>query len=78
YSFPATLGRDPSCHAAVRAPGVSRRHAEITRINGAYYLTDLGSSNGSAVNGAEVTGAARIEDGGSIELGVTPVSVEFI
>ena len=49
--------------------GVSRRHARISRgTDGAWTLVDLGSTNGTFLNGARVR-AARLEDGDEIRVG---------
>ncbi|MDR1299702.1 MAG: FHA domain-containing protein [Oscillospiraceae bacterium] len=78
YEFPAAIGRDTACKVVVPAQSVSRRHAEIAYENGEFYLTDLGSANGSAVNGAAVNGAARLSRGCTISLGRVNISVEFL
>jgi hypothetical protein len=78
YEFPATVGRDTLCGVVVSAQSVSRRHAEIAYKNGEFYLTDLGSANGSAVNGVAVNGAARITRGCTISLGRVNITVEFL
>jgi pSer/pThr/pTyr-binding forkhead associated (FHA) protein len=79
YDFPVILGRDPACQAVISAPSVSRRHARIIWENGSYFLEDLGSSNGSAVNGVRVgDGAAQLEPGGcAVELGQVTVAIDF-
>lgn len=48
---------------------VSRYHAEIKSRDGEYWLTDLGSSNGTQVNGTAVSGRQRLNDGDLIVLG---------
>lgn len=45
------VGRDPSCDIAVIGSHVSRRHAEFTLRGGRLWVKDLGSSNGTFVNG---------------------------
>src|SRR6266849_1548046 len=55
----AILGRDNSATLAVPMDGVSRRHARIVVEGDAYWLEDLGSTNGTFVNGAPVTGDKR-------------------
>ena len=45
------IGRDPHCDIVVGGAHVSRRHAEFLIRNGALWVKDLGSSNGSFVNG---------------------------
>jgi FHA domain-containing protein/uncharacterized protein DUF1707 len=45
------IGRNPDCDLVVMDPTVSRRHAELRREEGRWILADLGSSNGTRVNG---------------------------
>ena len=54
---------------------VSRHHAEVRRQGDAYVLTDLGSTNGSKVNGAQVAQQA-LNDGDEITLGKTHLRFE--
>ncbi|MCC6352975.1 MAG: FHA domain-containing protein [Verrucomicrobiae bacterium] len=62
------VGRDESCEISLPALSVSRRHAEI-RANGPILdLRDLGSRNGTFVNGAKIAGA-RIDPGDEIVFG---------
>lgn len=48
---------------------VSRNHAKITQMPDGFYVTDLGSSNGTAVNGIPITGAQKLQNGDYIILG---------
>lgn len=48
------IGRDPDCRIALDDDRVSRRHATISLSAGVWRLTDLGSKNGTAVDGREV------------------------
>ncbi len=47
------IGRAPNCHLRLPHRAVSRHHAEIVNSEGRYYLVDLGSTNGTTVNGKE-------------------------
>lgn len=49
------LGRALDCHVHIRDLTVSRRHARISAVDGRYMLEDLGSGNGTYVNGRAVT-----------------------
>lgn len=51
-----TLGRDPSNDCVLNDEGVSGFHAEIQQENELFYVVDLGSSNGTFVNGSKVNG----------------------
>jgi DNA-binding winged helix-turn-helix (wHTH) protein len=66
-----TVGRDPECAVWLDASGVSRRHARISIIRGdeAVLLRDLGSTNGTLVRNAPITGDVRLTDGAEIQIG---------
>jgi hypothetical protein len=71
---PATIGRLSDCTVAVSDPQVSRRHAEVRPELGGFVLVDLGSLNGTTVNG-EPVGTRVLEDGD--EIGVGPATIRF-
>ncbi|MFN0017987.1 MAG: FHA domain-containing protein [Pirellulaceae bacterium] len=60
--FPFTLGRGDHCDCKLPSSRVSREHAEIQRAGGAYVIRDLGSTNGTLVNGQRAD-KTRLEDG---------------
>lgn len=64
-----TLGRDPECDHPLDYPMVSWRHARLSREDGQVTVEDLGSTNGTFVNGQRITGAVVIEPGDVIGLG---------
>ena len=45
------LGRDPSCHLCLHENGVSSKHAQFEKYGQGYALRDLGSTNGTEING---------------------------
>ena len=73
----ATLGRSRQCDLVLSDPNVSRRHAEIRPRGGSWVLTDLGSTNGSRVNGRPVQGSEVVRPGDEIELGATVLKFEL-
>lgn len=48
------VGRDPSCSLVLDSPMISRRHAELVRSGEAYVIRDLGSANGTFLDGVRV------------------------
>lgn len=66
-----SIGRHPQCSVVLADdPMASRRHALVQRQDsGDYYLSDLGSRNGTTHNGLPVTSAVRLEDGDSFTIG---------
>ena len=69
---PTFLGRDPTCAIPLQDFGVSRKHAVISPDgHGNYVLQDLGSTNGTHVNGAPVDGRRILKDGEKIFVGDT-------
>lgn len=68
-SRPITIGRAPDCDCHVMEPSVSRRHAQLRRVDATWLLRDLGSSNGTRVNGARVTEEIEVRPGDHLSLG---------
>jgi hypothetical protein len=64
------IGRSRECDITVEDPNISRRHAEIRHENGAYWIVDLGSTNGVEVNGKRVD-KARLRPDDQIVVGRT-------
>ena len=73
--FRVTFGRLPDCTITFDDPNVSREHAEIRPDGGGFVLTDLGSTNGTRVNGSPIT-THRLTDGDRVTFGGT-TSFEF-
>ncbi|MHA7240637.1 FhaA domain-containing protein [Arthrobacter sp. TMS1-12-1] len=63
------LGRSSEADILVDDTGVSRRHLEIRTQGGRIHAVDLGSTNGSYVNGQRVVGQAELTDGSTITMG---------
>ncbi|GEM_PF-1026344 len=64
-----TLGRDVANDIAINDPEVSRYHLRLIKRGEAYVLEDLGSTNGSQVNGVQVHEIKALGDGDTIMLG---------
>lgn len=67
------LGRSNEADIVVDDTGVSRRHLEIRRDGGTTYAVDLGSTNGSYINGQRLQGSAALHDGTAITMGRTKI-----
>lgn len=60
---PTTVGRDPACDIFLDDRGVSRQHARLRPLDYGVEVEDLGSTNGSFINGQRVTlGIAGVGD----------------
>ena len=64
-----TIGRGPSCDCLLPEDSVSRRHAELWRESGRWYVRDLGSRNGTRLNGMRVLEAVELRPGDRLALG---------
>ena len=64
-----SIGRDSSNEIAVNDAEVSRRHSRLTFQGGKYVLDDMGSTNGTFVNGQRLTGPRVLKSGEVISLG---------
>jgi pSer/pThr/pTyr-binding forkhead associated (FHA) protein len=64
------IGRSKDCDIRVADPNVSRRHAEVRQEGTAYWLVDLGSTNGTSVNGRRQQ-RAKLDHDDRITLGST-------
>jgi hypothetical protein len=73
----ATMGRSRQCDVTVDDPNISRNHAEVRPRGGSWVLTDLGSTNGSRLNGRRVEGSEVLKPGDEIELGTTVLRFEL-
>lgn len=63
-------GRDSSCHIQIKDPRVSRRQFEIRRAGSQYVILDLGSVNGTLLNGSPIssTDVTSIKSGDAISV----------
>lgn len=72
----ATLGRSPSCEIPLEDSKVSRRHAKIVVSEGQARVTDLGSRNGTVVNGEKIDGEAILLPGDRLQVGDSTILFE--
>jgi hypothetical protein len=71
-----TVGRLPECTIVLNDPNTSRRHAEIRRGLQGTTVVDLGSTNGTKVNGQRITGEHTLAAGDIITVGNTHLRFE--
>lgn len=64
------IGRRADCTVVLPSNTVSRRHAQIWRDGDDYFLSDLGSTNGTLLNGEPAIGAERLHDRDEIAVGI--------
>lgn len=71
----ALIGRSKRCHVYIDDPYLSKNHARIFLKDGAFYIEDLDSTNGSFLNGRRLPGQpVRIKDSDKLTFG----NVSFI
>ena len=61
------VGRDPRCDAHLGSPSVSRRHCCMTHADGEVVVRDLGSTNGTRING-ELVEVGRLRPGDELSI----------
>ncbi|MEU3460975.1 DUF1707 and FHA domain-containing protein [Streptomyces sp. NPDC006733] len=66
---PLRIGRAPVCDLRLGHDSVSRTHAELRYQDDAWLLSDLGSLNGTHVNGLRITGTVRVHPGDHVAFG---------
>jgi hypothetical protein len=73
----ATLGRSRDCDIVVDDANVSRQHAELRPRGGGWVLSDLGSTNGTRLNGRSIQAPEVVRPGDEIELGASLITFEL-
>jgi diguanylate cyclase (GGDEF)-like protein len=63
------IGRQEECVISIPSSKVSRRHASVQRVLGRYTVADLGSTNGTFLNGHRLDKAEQLTDGDKIKVG---------
>ena len=74
-SSPLTVGRGEDADVVLADELVSRRHARVSPSGAGAVVEDLGSRNGTFVNGNQIPGPTRLEPGDQLQLGVTLVEL---
>jgi hypothetical protein len=73
---PVIIGRMPGCEIVLADPNVSRRHAEVRDEGGRWMVRDLGSTNGTKVNGVRLSAPQELGPGDEIRVGATGIRFE--
>src|SRR5262249_16786856 len=71
------IGRGPDVAIQIESPGVSRHHARILVVNDEITLEDLGSKNGTDLNGELITTPRRVGHGDQIRLGTIVLTLRI-
>ena len=71
------IGRGPNCHLRPNSEQVSREHAEIAVDNDQVTLRDLGSRNGSLLNGKSLSGVSPLKNGDVVQIGPLTFAVSI-
>jgi DNA-binding winged helix-turn-helix (wHTH) protein len=75
---PNDIGRDADATIHIEARGVSRHHARIVVADGTATLEDLGSKNGTYVNGQRIAGPVALSDRDAIGLGTASLTFRVV
>ena len=76
---PVTIGRDPKTELPLQDEGISRRHCRISfdKEKSAFFIEDLGSTNGTLLNGKRLQATKKLEAGDRIYLGACVVKFTY-
>jgi serine phosphatase RsbU (regulator of sigma subunit) len=72
-----TIGRSVRNEICLEDPFASRLHAELRSEGDTYWLSDLGSANGSVINGQRITGTVQVFPGDRIQIGETTIELQL-
>jgi hypothetical protein len=73
---PFVMGSSPSCDLRLADPKASPQHAEIDRTDEGWLLTDLGSLNGTFLNGERIASPVLLQAGDEVRMGDIVVNFE--
>jgi len=72
-----TLGRRESCDVSLRFPNVSGQHCELSFHEGVWYIRDLGSTNGTKVNGQQIQSTKLLRPGDEITIAKRRFTIQY-
>jgi hypothetical protein len=70
------IGRDPACDFTLDDPTISLRHCQLTYHHKQWWAKDLGSTNGTLLNQAQIENAVVITDGDELSVGRVTIIIE--
>ena len=70
------LGRHRSCGIQIKDDAASRQHAKIFLADGLWWVEDLGSANGTSLNGSKIQGRKRLRDQDIVAIGSAEISFQ--
>ena len=73
-----TAGRHDECQLRIKSSEVSRRHCQFFEKNGMLLVKDMGSSNGTLLNGKKIEGQRVLEPGDELTIGPVKFRVEKV
>jgi pSer/pThr/pTyr-binding forkhead associated (FHA) protein len=71
---PATIGRSPECTLKLDDESASRKHCEVRYAKGAFFAHDLGSKNGTWVNGVSIKADQPLKEGDLISVSASMIT----
>jgi len=74
--FPFVLGRGAECNLQLPSQHISKRHAELNSFGSTISLHDLGSTNGTLVNGKKIKEPVDLKSGDRIDIGGIEVTLK--
>jgi hypothetical protein len=72
------VGRGPGATLRLSDVTVSRHHAELRQVGDGWMLRDLGSMNGTEVNGLRITTPVRVRPGDRVQFGAVPFVLTWV
>lgn len=69
------MGRSPYCAIVLTGDRISREHARFVLRGASLTVEDLGSANGTLVNGSKIETATKLDDGDVVRIGAEELSV---
>ncbi|MCX6907693.1 MAG: serine/threonine-protein kinase, partial [Verrucomicrobia bacterium] len=72
------IGRDAECQVVLNDEQVSARHAKLVIHDQEVFIEDLGSANGTFVNGQRISGSTKIEPGHQVQIGSAALELRLV